>query len=105
MSDKEEVSRHFKQFLMVTADLIWLPLALWLAIAFRWGDIPYTTGWQELLVYAGTALSSVLIFLRFGLYRAVVRFMGAEAFIAVVKGVSISALLLAAFVFLTRSTE
>ncbi len=103
MSNKE-VSRHFKQFLMVTADLIWLPLALWLAIAFRWGDIPYATGWREILVYLGTTLSSALIFLRFGLYRAVVRFMGTEAIIAVVKGVSISALLLAAFVFLTRST-
>ncbi len=101
----KEVSRHFKQFLMVAADLIWLPLSLWLAIAFRWGDVPYTTGWREFLVYMGTTLCTVIIFLRFGLYRAVIRFMGTEALIAVVKGISVSALLVATFVFLTRSTE
>ncbi len=100
---KKELSTHLKQLILITADLIWLPLALWLAIALRWGDLPYTTELKDLLVYAFSASLSIIVFLRLGLYRAVVRFMGTEAIIAVVKGISISALIVGTMVFFTRA--
>jgi len=99
----KELSRNFKQFLMIAADLIWLPVALWLAIIIRWGDQPYVSDYRDFLVYFLTTLSSIIVFLRLGLYRAVVRYMGNEAVIAVIKGVSISALIVGALVFLTRA--
>lgn len=100
---KKELSNHLKQFLLIAADLIWLPLALWLAIVLRWGDQHYNTDIRDLLVYGFSAFFSVLVFLRLGLYRAVIRFMGTEAIIAVVKGISISALIVGTLVFLTRA--
>ncbi len=100
---KNQFVRNFKQLLMILADLTWLPLALWLAITLRCGDLPYTTDFRDYLVYLLTTLFSVMVFLRLGLYRAVIRFMGTEAIIAVVKGISISALIVGALVFLTRA--
>ena len=100
---KKELSRHSKQFLMITADLICLPLALWLAVILRLGDLSYNVDFRGNVVYALTPLFSVIVFLRLGLYRAVIRFMGTEALIAVVKGISISALIVGTLVFLTRA--
>lgn len=88
---------------MIAVDLISLPLALWLAITLRWGDLPYDTDFRDYLVYLLTTLTSVVVFLRLGLYRSVIRFMGTEAIIAVIKGISISALIVGALVFLTRA--
>ena len=45
----------------------------------------------------------MLVFGRLGLYRAMIRFMGTEAIIAVLKGISISALIVGCLVFLTRA--
>ncbi|MCU7835153.1 MAG: polysaccharide biosynthesis protein [gamma proteobacterium symbiont of Taylorina sp.] len=102
MSDKE-ISRGFKQFLMAAGDMVWLPLALWLAIVLRWGDQPYNTDIRDLLVYIFGTLFTMLVFMRLGLYRSVIRFMGTEAIIAVIKGISISALIVGSLVFLTRA--
>ncbi len=88
---------------MILADLVWLPLSLWLAISLRWGEQPYHTDYQELIVYILNTLFSVVVFLKLGLYRAVIRFMGIEAFLAVIKGISISALIVGTLVFLTRA--
>ncbi len=99
----KEISVHTKQFILVVADLIWLPLALWLAIVLRWGEQSYTLDYREFWVFSLTSLLSVLVFLRLGLYRAVIRFMGIEAVLAVLKAVSISALILGFMVFLSRA--
>jgi len=99
----KEISVHAKQFILVFADLIWLPLALWLAIVLRWGEQNYTLDYRDLWVFSLTSLLSVLVFLRLGLYRAVIRFMGIEAVLAVLKAVSISALILGTMVFLSRA--
>ncbi|MCU7800082.1 MAG: polysaccharide biosynthesis protein [gamma proteobacterium symbiont of Lucinoma myriamae] len=100
---KKEISTHTKQVLLIFADLLWLPLALWLAIVLRWGEQSYNTDYRDLIVYIMSTFFSVLVFLRLGLYRAVIRFMGTEAIIAVVKGISISALIVGTMVFLTRA--
>ena len=102
MTDKE-LPRNFKQFLMVSADLIFIPLSLWLAITFRWGEMEFVTDWRDHLVYLITTITSLIVFLRLGLYRTIIRYMGNEAFIAVVKGVSISALVVGTSVFLSRA--
>src|SRR6476660_1689878 len=47
-------------------------------------------------MYAAALLTSVPIFVRMGLYRAVIRFLGPKAILAVITGVSASVVLLAA---------
>lgn len=96
------MSRTQKRFVMVAADLLGLPLALWAAYALRFAD-----WWPSYYIepYAWLFLTlppvGVFVFARLGLYRAVVRFMGAQAISAVLKGVGLLAVSLwaAAFIF------
>jgi FlaA1/EpsC-like NDP-sugar epimerase len=94
--------RRNKRFIMVLADLFALPLALWSAYALRlsewWPQEYLFASWQLFLVLP---IVGVFIFMRLGLYHAIVRFMGAQAIWAVSKGVLLLALVLwsAAFVF------
>jgi FlaA1/EpsC-like NDP-sugar epimerase len=94
------LKRTYKRAIMLCADVCALPLALWSAYALRlseWWPEEYLSaaGWLFVLV----PIVGIVIFVRLGLYRAVVRFMGAQAIWAVVKGVSLLALLLWAMAF------
>ncbi len=87
---------------MVFADLIALPLALWSGYALRlsewWPQEYLLASWKLFIILP---IVGVLIFMRLGLYRAIVRFMGAQAIWAVGKGVLLLALVLwsTAFIF------
>ncbi|WP_439815008.1 polysaccharide biosynthesis protein [Zavarzinia sp. CC-PAN008] len=91
--------RRWKQWTMVAADAVALPIALWSATTLRFTD-PRVGLQVSPWIYALAALAGVLCFARLGLYRAVIRFMGIEAIGAVVAGVTLStlALLLATIV-------
>ncbi|WP_419308092.1 polysaccharide biosynthesis protein [Chromohalobacter israelensis] len=97
------LSRAKKRLIMVTADLMVLPLALWSAYALRfaeWWPARYIEPfWWLFLVVPPVG---VFIFARLGLYRAVVRFMGPQALWAVVKGALLLALLMWASAFFYR---
>ncbi|MCV6622694.1 MAG: polysaccharide biosynthesis protein [Cellvibrionaceae bacterium] len=87
--------RYVKKMIMVVADLIALPLALWSGFALRLADLwpdAYLT--EALWLFILTPVLGIFIFMRLGLYRAVVRFMGAQAIVAVAKGVTLLAMLL-----------
>ncbi|PID45477.1 MAG: polysaccharide biosynthesis protein [Proteobacteria bacterium] len=94
------LSRWQKRMIMICADLIMIPFALWASFAMRHGSWtpPLQDGVWLLLV---APLLSIPVFIRLGLYRAVVRFLGNEALVAVVTGISVSviALLLTTILF------
>lgn len=76
-------------------DLIFLPVALWSSYALRFSDwwpqdrmAPF---WWMFIVIP---IVGVYIFARLGLYRAVVRFIGEQAVLAVIKGVAFLSLIL-----------
>jgi FlaA1/EpsC-like NDP-sugar epimerase len=83
--------RDKKRWLMVAADLMMLPLALWSAFMLRFAQpIPpaMQSAWWLFLVIP---LAGVLVFSRLGLYRAVVRYMGWRAIASVSIGVTVLA--------------
>jgi len=89
------LSRFQKRSLMLGADLICIPTSLWAAISLESGaaaPIPTEQTW----LYLAAIVASVPVFVRLGLYRAVIRFMGPRALIAVLAGVTVSVLLLLA---------
>jgi len=92
------MQRLYKRLLMVLADLFALSLALWSGYALRladwWPERYLQTAWW---LFVAVPIVGVYIFMRLGLYRAVVRFMGAQAIWAVVKGVLLLSLFLWAF--------
>jgi len=96
----EKLPRSAKRLLMLFADLIIIPLALWSAFCLRLGTLsPDISSFWWMLPLA--PIISIPIFVRLGLYHAVVRFMGTHAMSAVLKGVTLSTLLLATFVLLS----
>jgi FlaA1/EpsC-like NDP-sugar epimerase len=87
------LTRRSKQLLMILADLIAIPSALWTAAWLRTGsfDFPY----ERMTPLAMAALlATIPIFAWLGLYRAVVRFLGLHAAILIGIGVAFSALVL-----------
>ncbi len=97
-----DLPRKYKQLVAVFADLVLLYLAFWSAIALRFETLtPDITlyAWQMI----AAPLLAVPIFIHFGLYRAVIRFMEDRVVFVVVAGVTLSVMLLAALVTLTHT--
>jgi FlaA1/EpsC-like NDP-sugar epimerase len=89
-----DIPRARKRMLMVAADVVIIPLALWTAIALKLGEVSHNLG-ENGWLYLAAILASVPVFARMGLYRAVVRFMGPKALVAVFSGVTVSVALIA----------
>jgi FlaA1/EpsC-like NDP-sugar epimerase len=87
--------RTQKRLLMLAADVVGIPFVLWLALTLRLGTFSHHVSGTE-WIYAAALLASVPVFIRMGLYRAVIRFMGPRAIVAVFSGVTLSVLLLSA---------
>lgn len=95
--------RHWKQSVLLTVDLFFIPLAIWLAVIFRYGGQIYDFTPNDFVAIIATMILSAAFFLRNGFYRAIVRFMGQQAILTIIQGVTLSALMLAIAGFITRS--
>jgi FlaA1/EpsC-like NDP-sugar epimerase len=84
-----ELPRARKRLLMLAVDLICIPVALWCANTLRLGTFYHATVDQAWL-YATALITAVLVFIKLGLYRAVIRYIGPRALKTVVVGVSVS---------------
>lgn len=87
----------------MAVDLVLLCVAYWSALVLRFDTL---TPDIELYVWQMVAapLLAIPIFIRLGLYRAVIRFMEDRVVFAVVGGVTLSVVLLAAGIALTHTT-
>lgn len=95
------LSRIHKRLIMVAADLVVLPLALWSAFALRLDNLwPVEYLSANALLFIALPVIGVYAFMRLGLYNAVVRYMGLPAAVAVIKGVALLALLMFAAAYL-----
>lgn len=97
------LSRRQKRMLQVAVDILLVWLSLWLAFVVRLGFdqlIDPFGGHAWLFVLA--PVLSIPLFIRLGMYRAVMRYLGSDALLSIFKSVSISALLLALAVYWYR---
>ena len=87
-----DLPRSTKRIIAVCADIAMVPLALWAAISLKTGrPVLYAADWPA---YLAVLAVSIPIFIRSGLYRAVIRFIGHKAVFAVAFAVILSGLLL-----------
>jgi len=86
-------SRTSKRSLMVAADLVVVPTALWTAFVLKFDSLSAGLH-QSLLFFVSAAAVGTLIFAGSGLYRSVVRFIGARVLLSILAGVTGSALVL-----------
>ncbi len=98
-----ELPGSWKQAGLLAMDLMVIPLAIALAVIVRWGDLSYRFTSADYAAILLTMLFSAAYFLRIGFYRAIIRFMGQQAILTVIQGVTVSALFLAIAGFLSRS--
>jgi FlaA1/EpsC-like NDP-sugar epimerase len=98
-----QIPRKVKQAILIAFDLCVIPFAVWLAVLVRWGGFVFEFTYREVMAVLLTVVISAFIFVRIGLYRAVVRYMGQQAILTVVKGVTWSSIVLAILLFLFRS--
>ncbi|MDO8311277.1 MAG: hypothetical protein Q7T25_04990, partial [Sideroxyarcus sp.] len=82
----EALPRGGKQLLMFCSDALGLTVALWLAFSVRLETI-YIPAQNHLWLFFIGPILATPIFVRLGLYRAIVRFLGAQALWAVIKAV------------------
>ncbi|APC19314.1 hypothetical protein BLL42_21915 [Pseudomonas frederiksbergensis] len=92
--------RRHKRLIQILADVMLVWGALWLAFVVRLGlDEVVNPLTDHLWLFLATPVISVPLFIRFGMYRAVLRYFGNDALIAIVKAVSLSALILGVVVY------
>lgn len=92
--------RRQKLLLQVLADVILVWAALWLAFVVRLGieDMADPLA-DHLWLFLCAPVVAIPLFIRFGMYRAVMRYFGNEALITIIKAVSLSALILGFVVY------
>ena len=95
--------RKSKRLISVGYDLLTIPISIYLALALRHGTLFPETPNSVITSIVITTVASIAIFVRLGLYRAVVRFMAEKAFGALMIGSCLSALTLATSSFLLQA--
>ncbi|MEB0043666.1 nucleoside-diphosphate sugar epimerase/dehydratase [Pseudomonas sp. MH10] len=92
--------RRQKRLIQVFADVILVWAALWLAFVVRLGiDELINPLFNHRWLFISAPAVAIPLFIRFGMYRAVMRYFGNDALIAIVKAVSLSALVLGIIVY------
>ncbi|MBV7568263.1 nucleoside-diphosphate sugar epimerase/dehydratase [Pseudomonas sp. PDM27] len=92
--------RRHKRILQVLTDISLVWCALWMAFVVRLGldelVNPFT---QHVWLFVSAPVIAIPLFVRFGMYRAVMRYFGNDALIAIIKAVTLSSLILGVVVY------
>ncbi|PCJ28477.1 MAG: hypothetical protein COA96_01150 [SAR86 cluster bacterium] len=98
------LSRSVKQILMMIADSVMIILAL--VFSFQLLGKDFFALDQRFYFYLSIATTlSILVFIRIGLYRAIVLYMGLQSGFLVLQGVTIASCLVAASYFFSQTPE
>lgn len=97
------IPRSTKQVIVIASDFCLLMFSAWLSYSLRFGRffVPNTSQW---LLIGLIPFIAFPIFLRFGLYRAIIRYVGNQALWAIIKSVSLTTLAWAVLAFMTQMT-
>ncbi len=92
--------RRQKRLIQVATDVVLVWLALWMAFVVRLGiDEMVNPIIFHPWLFFSAPLVAVPLFIRFGMYRAVMRYFGNDALVAIIKAVSLSSLILGLVVY------
>lgn len=83
--------RQIKVFILISADIFFAVFALWAALALRWGEL-YVPKHDEWILFAAAPLIAVPIFIKLGLYRAIIRYIEVRALWTIIQATTLYAL-------------
>lgn len=95
--------RSIKRLILITTDVTLLLLAGWAAYALRLSQW-YVPNSRQLFILVAAPLIALPIFVKCGMYRAVIRYMGEYVLWATVKSMTLAAAIWTVLAFLTEST-
>lgn len=95
--------RLWKQALMLLADSTILLFSLWAAYSLRLGLL-FKPNIQQIILMLSAPLIAFPFFLKHGLYRSVIRYLGEQALWAVLRAVTFAALVWTVLAFMTEMT-
>jgi len=94
------LTRRQKRAFQVVTDVFLVWFALWMAFVVRLGIDELINPFNEYLwLFLSATVIAIPLFVRFGMYRAVMRYFGNDALIVIIKAVSLSSLILALVVY------
>ena len=94
--------RNIKRIIVLATDMIILPFALWLSFSLRLGQL-YVPSGDIVYLFMAAPIIATPIFIKFGLYRAIIRYIGFLAMWAIVKAVALYTLVWGVLVLLTAT--
>jgi len=95
-----KLPRRQKRLMQVGTDVVLVWIALWMAFVVRLGiDETINPLRVHTWLFLSAPVIAIPLFIRFGLYRAVLRYFGNDALIEIVKAVSLSSLILGLVVY------
>jgi len=95
------LQRPIKRLLLVAVDFAVISFVLWMSFCIRL-DVIYLPPLHQLWIFPAASLVATPIFIRFGLYHAIVRYIGFNALWAVAKAVILYAFIWSLLVLLTN---
>lgn len=95
-----DLPRRQKRLIQVSVDVLLVWAALWLSFIVRLGVDDFVNPLvAHTWLFLCAPIVAVPLYIRFGMYRAVMRYFGNDALIAIIKAVSLSALILGVVVY------
>ena len=87
--------RYQKQIFMMISDLLFLPISLFISISLKAGLIwPIEDIIKYWYLFFITPMVSIPLYIHYGLYRWVLKYMGYQVIIATIKAISVSTIIL-----------
>lgn len=94
--------RYQKRLVSVLSDAFFLVFAIWAAFALRLEQHLWLPTRDQVIVAAITVVFTIGVFIRLGLYRAVIRYLGDRAFLTIIYGVMASSVSLVVLGYLLQ---
>ena len=99
------LSRKQKQIIMILSDVFILLFSIWLSFALRlgefWSDRLYTNQWIFILI----PTVSIPLFIRLGLYKSVLKFMGTKVIVTAFQSITITSLFVGFAMMIFREAD
>ena len=102
----QNLERIYKQLIMMSSDIIILLFALYLAFVLRLGKaLPIDYLYESWWIFLALPLVMIPLFVKFGLYRAVLQYMGIKVITTTFQATTISCLVIGFFMMFFRESN
>ena len=99
------LTRQKKKAVMISADVFFLIFSVWLSFALRLGEVWSDKLSSNLWIFFFIPLVSIPVFIKLGLYRSILKFMGTKVIVTAFQAITITSLLLGFVMMIFREAD